>query len=407
MAFSGYTLGRTFTQPVGDATTFELSAGGFFEVGNTISVVSGIAEIICWSNQFGNELGTGIIQFVVGSTMESDPTPEAGDRAYVIFEFLEFGTDPGVTPASGWVLDHTLAIPSSGSYRARAWCYHYDFTGSESDPFGPYNFNYAPYSFSDVTYGFAFVVRGAALSGIAVTSVLVDSRTGTVTIPASPLTAPADHTVSFCLIGATAATASSPTVDDVLLTTRSALFFNPPPLVSDGATTQFPFSFDATGFEYGALQTPMWIFQIPPADESAYSSYTGTVTGVSGAHDYDQVVTATTTNTGGAGGGVIIGPGSYLGVSTATVVNMSLGASLFVNKPILILTPPDATLPYNQTLIYRIRKVYSNGFSTIPTGIFLSSAGTMDPADVTSSGQSLLTPYEQIGPYSVTFIETS
>jgi len=86
----------------------------------------------------------------------------------------------------------------------------------------------------------------------------------------------------------------------------------------------------------------------------------------------------------------------------------SLGVSLVIGFPttMLVLTPPDANLPINQTLLYRVRKVYSNGFETVPTGIFLSDAGTMNPPGITSTGQSALTPYHLIGIYEVTFVET-
>lgn len=88
--------------------------------------------------------------------------------------------------------------------------------------------------------------------------------------------------------------------------------------------------------------------------------------------------------------------------------NASLQAHLAIGSlpATLVLIPPDATLPYNQTLVYQVRKVYPDGRSVIPTGIFLSTAGTMDPAGITSTGQAVLEPYDEIGNYTVTFVET-
>jgi hypothetical protein len=95
-------------------------------------------------------------------------------------------------------------------------------------------------------------------------------------------------------------------------------------------------------------------------------------------------------------------------LSIHTNAHKSLGVSLVIGFPttMLVLTPPDANLPINQTLLYRVRKVYSNGFETIPTGIFLSDAGTMNPPGITTTGKSVLTPYHLIGIYEVTFVET-
>jgi hypothetical protein len=83
-----------------------------------------------------------------------------------------------------------------------------------------------------------------------------------------------------------------------------------------------------------------------------------------------------------------------------------LNAHLRIDPAQLVLIPPDATLPFNQTLLYKVRKQYGTGFSSIPRGVFVSTAGTMDPPGVTSSGQAVLTPYEDtIGPFTVTFYE--
>jgi hypothetical protein len=92
-------------------------------------------------------------------------------------------------------------------------------------------------------------------------------------------------------------------------------------------------------------------------------------------------------------------------LKVSSTVTQLLSAHLTIAGPMLVLTPPDDTLPYNETQVYKIRYVYPDGDEVIPTGIFTTSAGTMDPAGITSSGEAILIPDEKIGDYEVGFTE--
>jgi hypothetical protein len=83
---------------------------------------------------------------------------------------------------------------------------------------------------------------------------------------------------------------------------------------------------------------------------------------------------------------------------------VNIPAALSIEGAILTLLPADATLPYDETQVYTIRRSLG-GVVTIPTGMFTTSAGTMNPAGVTSSGEATLIPDHKIGTFEVGFVE--
>ncbi len=96
--------------------------------------------------------------------------------------------------------------------------------------------------------------------------------------------------------------------------------------------------------------------------------------------------------------------GAKLTIKSKGIV--SRNAHLSISFKGLILIPPDATLPYNETQVYKIIYMHEDGSVTIPTGTFTTSAGTMDPPGVTSSGQATLIPDAKLGTYYVGFVES-